>query len=102
IIKGGEAVSISLINVTVVAPALFTLNASGTGLPAAVVLQIDATGAESYEVLARFDAASQRFVPIPINFGAESDQVFLILYGTGIRGRSGLGVVNCMIGGAAS
>jgi len=38
-------------------------------------------------------------LPIPLNAGT---QVFLILYGTGIRGRSGLSGVSVTLGGVAA
>lgn len=41
---------------------------------------------QSSEPIAQFDAPSGRFVARPIDLGPETDQVFLILFGTGIRG----------------
>lgn len=32
-----------------------------------------------------YDAAQQRFVPLPVSLGPEGEQVYLILYGTGAR-----------------
>lgn len=81
------------------APGLFTANSNGQGVPAATVLRIKADGSQSYEPVARFDASQQRFVPSPIDLGTESDQVFLILFGTGIRSRSSLTAVTAQISG---
>ena len=69
---------------------MFTANANGQGVPAAELLRIKPDGSLVYDPVARFDAASNQWVPLPITFGPESDQVFLILYGTGIRGRTSL------------
>ncbi|MEP7338307.1 MAG: hypothetical protein ABI977_11285 [Acidobacteriota bacterium] len=83
-----------------VAPGLFTANSTGQGVAAAVVLRIKANGDRIYETISTFDAAQQRFVATPIDLGPESDAVYLILYGTGIRFRSGLSGVTATIGAA--
>ena len=49
-----------------------------------------------------FDAAQGRFVPVPIDLGPATDQLFLILYGTGVRFRSALTAVSATIGGENS
>lgn len=67
------------------APALFTANASGQGAPAAIIFRVRADGSQSQEPAAQYDAAQQRFVPIPVDLGPEGEQVFLILFGTGFR-----------------
>ena len=43
--------------------------------------------------LGQFDAQQNKFVALPIDPGPSGDQVFLILYGTGIRNRRDLGAV---------
>jgi uncharacterized protein (TIGR03437 family) len=77
--------SVGLVTLANVAPGLFSANAGGRGVAAGQVLRVKADGAQAYEPLARFDAASNQFVPEPIDLGPESEQVFLILYGTGFR-----------------
>ncbi|MCI0363865.1 MAG: hypothetical protein L0219_08290, partial [Phycisphaerales bacterium] len=52
-----------------------------------------------FEPVAQFDATQNKFVAIPIDLGPETDQVFLILFGTGLRFRSSLSAVNTQIGG---
>jgi uncharacterized protein (TIGR03437 family) len=42
------------------------------------------------------------FVPIPLDLGPQTDQVFLLLFGTGIRFRSSLSNVKVTIGGVDS
>jgi len=83
-----------------VAPGLFTANASGQGVPAAVLLRVKPNSAQNYEPISRYDSAQNQFVPLPIDLGPEGDQVFLILYGTGWRFRSDLSAVAVKIGGA--
>ena len=68
-----------------IAPGLFTANANGQGVPAAAVLRIKADGSQAYEPAARFDPAQNKFVPAEIDLGPPTDQVFLIVFGTGLR-----------------
>jgi uncharacterized protein (TIGR03437 family) len=95
-------VSTGKATIVVVAPALFTANASGQGVAAAVALRVRANGAQVFEPIAQFDPAQNRIVPVPIELGPEGDQVFLILYGTGIKFRSSLSAVAASIGGVNS
>jgi uncharacterized protein (TIGR03437 family) len=95
-------VSTGSMRIVSVAPGLFSANANGQGVAAAVVLRIRADGSQSFEPVSQFNAAQNRFVPTPIDLGAESDQVFLVLYGTGVRFRSDLSAVTATIGGASS
>jgi uncharacterized protein (TIGR03437 family) len=80
-----------------VAPALFTANASGDGVAAALALRIRSDGSQSYEPVAVFDPAQNRFVAVPIELG--DDQVFLTLFGSGLRHRSSMAEVKAKIGG---
>jgi uncharacterized protein (TIGR03437 family) len=93
-------ISSSRLNLQPVAPSLFSASASGQGVAAAVVLRIKADGTQSYEPVARFDSAQNRFVAVPIDPGAPSDQVFLLLFGTGLRNRSSLSSVTAKIDSA--
>jgi uncharacterized protein (TIGR03437 family) len=99
IISGDSVVSSGSLNITSTAPGLFTANADGRGVPAALTLRVRVDGIQLYEPLAQFDAQTNRFVPLPIDFGVESDQLFLVLYGTGWRGRSALANVTAKVGG---
>lgn len=82
------------------APGLFSANSSGQGVAAAVALRIRANGAQQYESVAQFDNSQSAFVARPIDIGV--DDVFLILYGTGLRHHGGLATVTARIGGTAS
>jgi len=83
-----------------VAPSLFSANATGRGAAASLVFRRAANGQESYEPVARLDPATNTYVTVPIDLGPEGDQVFLVVYGTGFRGHSGLANVSATIGGA--
>jgi uncharacterized protein (TIGR03437 family) len=90
------------VNIANVAPGLFSANANGQGVAAAVIFRRRADGSESFEPVARFDQAQGRFVAAPIDLGPETDQVFLILYGVGFRFRSSLSATAVTIGGVNS
>jgi uncharacterized protein (TIGR03437 family) len=98
IASGDGAVSIGLIEITETASSLFTANGDGQGVAAAVALRVRAGGSMQYEPVSRFDAERNRFVASPIAAGAEGELVYLILYGTGVRGRSSLSKVAAQIG----
>jgi uncharacterized protein (TIGR03437 family) len=94
-----NSISTGNLQVDAVAPSLFSANASGRGVAAALVLRAAGTGAQTVEQAARFDAGANTFVPAPIDLGPEADQVFLVLFGTGIRGFSSAGAVQVTAGG---
>ncbi|MGH9768975.1 MAG: YCF48-related protein [Blastocatellia bacterium] len=102
VVGGGTVVAAGTAPITAVAPGLFAANASGQGVAAAVVFRRKADGSESFEAVALFDQSQNRFVAAPIDLGPETDQVSLILFGTGIRFRSALSAVTCNIGGASA
>jgi uncharacterized protein (TIGR03437 family) len=97
---GNNKLSVGTLTVQPVAPSLFTANANGQGVPAAVLFRARASGQQTIEELSTTGPSGNR-VPLPIDLGPEGDQVFLILFGTGIRGRSPAQVV-CTIGGVAT
>src|SRR5262249_327676 len=86
--RDGDTVGTSIIRIDSVAPGLFGVNADGQGVPAAVVLRIKANGAQSFEPLAQFNQTTSRFQAVPIDLGLASDQVFLVAFGSGLRGRT--------------
>ena len=65
------------------APSLFSADGSGSGLAAAQVVRVKADGSQTYELVGAN----------PIDLGPITDQLVLVLYGSGIRGRSSLGGV---------
>ncbi len=83
-----------------VAPGLFSAQADGQGLAAADVTRIRGDGSRSEEKMTRFDPGQNKIVAVPIDLGPETDRVFLILYGTGLRARNSRATAN--IGGVAS
>ena len=98
VLGGGSTVALGNLQVAPLAPALFAANADGKGPAAALALRVRSDNSQTYESAARFDQMRNGFVSVPIDLGPESDQVFLILFGTGIRFASSAGVT-AKIGG---
>ncbi len=92
--------AVGTIQIANVAPSLFSANASGQGVATGVALRFRPNGQQVIEPIAQFDPAQNRFVAAPIDLGVENEQVFLVLFGTGLRFRNGLSSVNARIGGA--
>lgn len=65
-----------------VAPSLFTANANGSGVPAALIQRVASDGTQTFEPV--FEGEAGALTPKPIAFG-DGDRLFLLLFGTGIR-----------------
>ncbi|MFN0124059.1 MAG: hypothetical protein ACKV2V_26445, partial [Blastocatellia bacterium] len=94
------AISQGAVQISAVAPGLFTADSSGTGLPAAQFLRVRPNNTLSYEPVARYDDQLKRFVGIPVDLGG-GDKFFLILYGTGIRNLASQAGVSVRIAGVS-
>ncbi len=97
-LRNGQVVGTATQLIEAVAPALFTANATGQGLPAAVLLRRNAAGQDSIEPVAVFNAALGRYEAVPLELGPVSDQLFLVAFGSGFRNRVADNNINCLIG----
>jgi len=100
--SGAGVISQGPMLVSRVAPGLFSADATGRGLAAAVALRVKADNTQIYEDVIRFDQSLGRFVAIPIDLGPTTDRVFLVLFGSGFRFRSSLSSVTVTVGGVNS
>ncbi len=69
-------------------PGLFTSNGNGSGAAAGHVIRVKADGTQEHAPLASCGATPGSCVPTAIDFGAETDQIYISLYGTGFRSGS--------------
>ena len=69
------------------------MNANGQGVGAITALRVDASGNQTSVAVGSYNANSKQYTATPISLGA-ADQVYLSLYGTGIRGMSSLAGVS--------
>jgi uncharacterized protein (TIGR03437 family) len=97
--SGDGAVSVGAARIVAVAPGLFTANGDGQGAPAAVIMRAKPGADPSFEPVARYDSALGRFVPLPLDLGAATETVVLVLFGTGFRNHQGMSGVSLKIGG---
>ncbi len=84
------------------AAGIFTADASGKGFPAALILRVRADGSQAYESVAQFNPSTQKFDAVPISFGDEGDQIYLILYATAVRNRPDPRMVTVTVGGISA
>lgn len=92
-------ISAGTTQIDTIAPGLFSANADGQGVAAAYILRVKADGTQIVEPVAQFDQTAKRFVAVPIDPGPVSDQLFLVVFGTGLRGRNDISSVRAQVGG---
>jgi uncharacterized protein (TIGR03437 family) len=97
-LRNGEVVGTATQLIEAVAPALFTANAAGQGVPAAVLLRRNAAGQDRIEPVATFNVTLGRHEAVPIDLGPVSDQLFLVAFGSGFRNRAVNNNISCLIG----
>jgi uncharacterized protein (TIGR03437 family) len=96
--SGTGQVSFGLVEIANVSTGIFSANTDGLGVSAAQILRISGTQL-TYESVTTYDAGSGKYVPLPIDLGPVTDDVFLVLYGTGFRFRSSGSAVSLKVGG---
>ncbi|MGI8989777.1 MAG: hypothetical protein ACR2I2_09360 [Bryobacteraceae bacterium] len=82
-----------------IAPGIFTANSNGKGAPAATAALYAADGTVTPEPVFQCGPGVGSCTTVAIPLGTATDQVFLTLYGTGIRGRSAVVNVKCSVAG---
>ncbi len=83
------------VTIAAVAPGLFSATADGKGFAVGQAWNVKADG--SYTITDLCCAAGG--AGIPINMGADTDTTLVVLYGTGLRGRTNLANVSATVGG---
>ena len=100
-VAGDQVVSRGQIRVAGNAPAIFTANSNGIGVPAAVTGRVNASGQFVFDPNPPFEpdpVTPGRLIPSPIDVGTDTRPAFLILYATGLRNVAA-GSVKAVIGG---
>jgi uncharacterized protein (TIGR03437 family) len=87
------------ITFTSVEPAIFTANATGAGVPAAYALVGEPNSSQTSYPVFQCSGNPVECTPVPINLSVAGDQVYLILFATGLRGNTDLSQVSVTIGG---
>ena len=94
-----EIVATGDIEIAAVAPGLFAVNQNGKGVAAALAVRAKPDGSQSWQLVYQQGCTPGSCAAAPIDLGPEGDQMFLQLYGTGIRGRTSLAAVTAKVGG---
>ncbi len=94
--NGKEKAFNSRVEINPVAPGLFTADGRGKGVPMGEVLRVKPNGTPQSEPISMLDPSQSRVIPRPIDLGPDlgkdSDRLFLVLYGTGIRLKNSISV----------
>jgi uncharacterized protein (TIGR03437 family) len=100
-ILNGDSTPVSTtVQVAAVAPGLLTTNGAGTGVAAAIAIRRSIATQTDTEVPV-YHCDANGCTSMPIDVGADA-QVFLELYGTGIRGRTSVANVSATIDGVSA
>jgi uncharacterized protein (TIGR03437 family) len=83
--ENGSLIRVGLAEIRYLSPAIFTANADGKGVPAAVIVRVKPGNVQNYEPVSQFDQQQQRFVPLALDLGPEDEFLVLSLFGTGWR-----------------
>jgi len=102
VLDGITTVAAGWIQIDTVAPALFSQNGDGKGVAAAMAVRVAVDGTQTVVPAATCGTAPGSCMATPIDLGDTNEQVILLLYGTGIRGRTALDKVRVQIGGTDS
>jgi uncharacterized protein (TIGR03437 family) len=99
--KGSSTQNLGTVRITAAAPALFSANASGSGVAAATAVRVVALPNVQSPVPVFTCDPSGGCKTVPIALGVDTP-VYISLYGTGIRGRSSLADVGVTIGSVSA
>jgi uncharacterized protein (TIGR03437 family) len=100
VLRDGAEVAAGRIWVARTGPSLFSADGSGRGLAAAHFQRVRPDGTQAWEPVARWDAREQKYVAVPADFGPPGDRLFLVLYGSGLRGNADMAAVRLRAGAA--
>jgi uncharacterized protein (TIGR03437 family) len=96
-VSGGGAATSAAAMVNTVAPTLFSMNGTGSGVAAALAVAVQAGNPQMQSPVPVFQCGGAGCVAVPIDVGVDRP-VFVSFYGTGIRNRSSQGNVTVTIG----
>jgi uncharacterized protein (TIGR03437 family) len=86
--KAGQTSAAASVMVATVAPGLFSANATGKGVAAALAVRITGGGVQQAIPVFQCGPAAGGCSAVPIDLGSDSEQVILSIFGTGMRGKT--------------
>ena len=84
--NAGAVVATGTVNVDPVAAGIFSANSDGKGVAAAIAVHVKSDGSQTSDVVFQCGAAAGSCAATLLDLGVETDQVVLVLFGTGMRG----------------
>lgn len=93
-------VALGEIQVVRTSPGLFTQNSTGEGVPAAYALRVAGGNVTGVPIMT-YDQAQAAWVPVPIDLGPVGDEIYLVLFGSGMRGATGISGITARLGDKA-
>lgn len=99
ITNGTGGISIGKVAVATVQPGIFSATSDGTGIASAQIQRVSGA-VQTFEAIAQFTGGA--WTAIPIDWKNATDDLYLVLYGTGVRNRSALSNVTATIGGGTA
>jgi uncharacterized protein (TIGR03437 family) len=101
ITNGNGTISTGTVQIEAVSPGLFSANSNGQGVAAGSALRVRGGQVVGEEPIAQLNAQNQ-WVTRPLDLGPSGDEVYLVLYGTGIRFRRDPPQVSATVGGISA
>ncbi len=99
ITNSASVISIGKVTVATVQPGIFSATSDGTGIASAQIQRVSGA-VQTFEATAQFTGGA--WTAIPIDWKNATDDLYLVLYGTGVRNRSALSNVAATIGGGTA
>ncbi len=84
--RGAALVASASVRIGTVSPGLFTANNSGDGAPAGFAVLVARDGSQKMDNLFEQFTGSSRYEPKPFDLGNTAEDVYVSLFGTGLRG----------------
>jgi uncharacterized protein (TIGR03437 family) len=95
----GELRASGLVQIEQVAPSLFAANFDGQGVAAAIAVRVGSDGSQQVEDVFQCGSQGAPCTPVELRLGPESEQLILVVFGTGFRWRQSLDAAQVTIGG---
>jgi uncharacterized protein (TIGR03437 family) len=102
IARNGTTVGQASVTAESVAPGLFSANSTGQGPAAGAAVRVKADGTQTVEPIIQLNSSTNQIEAVPITAAQGTDQLYLLAFGTGFRGRTALNAVTATIGGTAA
>jgi uncharacterized protein (TIGR03437 family) len=99
VVRNGSVVARGNITIGAVSPGLFTANSSGQGVASAIAIHVKPDNSQPYEDIFTCPAGAGSCVAKALDLGPANEKLILLIFGTGIRGRSSQNAVTATAGG---